>query len=88
MLDPNPRMRELRYDGYKESEVPAPNPDAASAQEDVIDKRFFSLARHNCMNDTHDVLTAYGAILPDPDRIWDWRPNDWFREVLGEFVAL
>ena len=87
-VDPTPRMRELRYDAYKEFDVGAPNPEAARAQEDVIDKRYFSLARHNCMNDTHDVLTAYGAKLPNPDRFWDWRPNEWFREIEGELIPL
>jgi len=88
IIDPNPRMRELRYNSYKEFGVTAPNPTAARQQEDAIDKRSFSIARHNCMNDTYDVLTAYGAPLPDPDRIWDWRPNDWFREVVGDLITL
>jgi len=88
IIDPNPRMRDLVYNAYKEFEVTAPNPTAARQQEDAIDKRSFSIARHNCMNDTYDVLNAYGALLPDPDRIWAWRPNDWFREVGGELISL
>lgn len=33
----------------------------------------------NCMDDTYEILTAYGAKLPSPKwPVSDWFPNDWF----------
>jgi hypothetical protein len=88
LIDPSPRMLALNYHAYKELDVPFPNVAAAREQEARVDRRMFSIARHNCMNDTFDVLTAYGAVLPDPDNISDWRPNDWYRAVVGEETRL
>jgi undecaprenyl-diphosphatase len=88
MIDPDPRMRSLNYNAYKEFEVDSPNVTAAREQEAAVKRRLFSLARHNCMNDTHDVLSAYGGALPNPDNIADWRPNDWFRAAPGDLVTL
>jgi membrane-associated phospholipid phosphatase len=88
MVDPNPRMRSLNYNAYKEFDVDGPNVAAAREQEAAVKRRLFSLARHNCMNDTHDVLSAYGGALPNPGNIADWRPNDWFRAAPGDLVTL
>jgi hypothetical protein len=86
--DPNQRMRALDYDAYKEFDVPMPSVPAARDVEAAIDKRTFTLLKHNCMNDTHDVLVAYGAILPNPNVKDDWKPNDWYRSVAGEETFL
>jgi hypothetical protein len=82
--DPNPRMSALDYDAYKELEVALPNVSAAREKELEIDQRLFTLLKHNCMNDTYDVLTAYGAVLPSPDPEADWKPNDWYRTLGGD----
>lgn len=87
-LDPNPRMLHLSYDAYKEFEVRNPNPIAAQRAEAEIGRRWFTLAIHNCMNDTYAVLTAYGAALPKINRFGDWKPNDWFRLVPGDEFLL
>jgi hypothetical protein len=81
-------MQALNYHTYKELEIASPNVAAAREQEAKVDRRIFSIARHNCMNDAFDVLTGYGAILPDPGNISNWRPNDWFRAVAGDESTL
>ena len=86
--DPNPRMMRLSYDSYKEFEVPMPNQAAARVAEGKVSRRWFNLVRHNCMQDTCTVLTAYGAILPPIEKRWSWKPNDWYRLLPGEVVPL
>ncbi|MHB8509267.1 MAG: hypothetical protein ACYDGR_11555 [Candidatus Dormibacteria bacterium] len=86
--DPNPRMMRLNYDSYKEFEVAMPDMVAARLAEGKVQQRWFNLVRHNCMQDTYTVLTAYGAILPPMQKRWSWKPNDWYRAVPGELVRL
>ena len=40
------------------------------------------------MQDTYNVLTAYGAHLPQIDKRWDFKPNDWYDLLTGELVRL
>ena len=88
MVDPNPRMISLSYDTYKEFEVEIPSVALARARQTRVQKRFFNLVLHNCMQDTHDVLTAYGALLPHIDKRWDSKPNDLYNLLLGELTRL
>lgn len=88
LADPNPRMRTLGYDAYKEIEVSMPLVAAGRHAEGEVSRRWFSLVRHNCMNDTYRVLSAYGAGLPAINRLTDWKPNDWFQLLPGEEVLL
>ena len=87
-VDPNPRMIGLNYNGYKEFEVAAPSVALARSVEADVSRRFFNLVIHNCMQDTYKVLTAYGALLPQIDKRWDFKPNDWYDLLTGELVRL
>ena len=75
MLDPDPHMRGLRYDYYKQIEVAIPTVAPARAAEEQISRRWFNLVIHNCMQDTNTVLTAYGAVLPPVGWRSNWRPT-------------
>jgi len=88
MVDPTPRMISLGYDSYKEFEVSMPTIALARTREVEAERRFFNLVLHNCMQDTHDVLVAYGALLPPVERTWDFKPNDWYDLSPGELVRL
>lgn len=85
MEDPTPRMRALNYDSYKEFEVNAPSPALARSTVGDVSRRYFNLVLHNCMQDTYNVLTAYGANLPQINKRWDFKPNDWYNLLMGEF---
>ncbi|MGI8608085.1 MAG: hypothetical protein ACR2MY_02470, partial [Candidatus Dormibacteria bacterium] len=82
--DPNPRLSLLNYDTYREFDVQSPGVSAARAAEAEVSRRFFNLVLHNCMQDTYNVLVAYGAHLPKIDKRWDFKPNDWYNLLLGE----
>ena len=88
MADPTPRMVSLSYDSYKELDVAMPSIALARAHETEVERRFFNLVLHNCMQDTHDVLRAYGANLPVIDKRWDFRPNDWYDLCPGRLVRI
>lgn len=88
MVDPNPRMISLSYDSYKEFEVEVPSIALARAHEFKVMSRFFNLVLHNCMQDTYDVLTAYGALLPPINKRWDFKPNTWYNLLMGELKRL
>jgi len=85
MEDPNPRMFTLNYDSYKEFEVMSPSVPLARVEEAEVSRRFFNLILHNCMQDTYNVLKAYGANLPPINKRWDFKPNDWYNLLSGEF---
>jgi len=82
--DPLAPMRERRYEEYKILEVLSPS--AAAAQEEVerVSREPYRVADQNCMHDTYQVLTAYGATLPEPDRGETRAPAKWFKEIPGE----
>jgi hypothetical protein len=88
MEDPNPRMRTLNYDSFKEFPVAAPGIALARAAVGEVSRRFFNLVLHNCMQDTYNVLRAYGANPPQINKRWDFKPNDWYNLLMGEFVRL
>jgi hypothetical protein len=88
MVDPTPRMTSLSYDSFKEFEVEIPSISMARAREARVQTRFFNLVIHNCMQDTYDVLTAYGARMPQIDRMWDWKPNEWYNALQGELTRI
>ncbi|MFN2465747.1 MAG: hypothetical protein ABR598_05710 [Candidatus Dormibacteria bacterium] len=84
MEDPNPRMLSLNYDTYKEFEVAPPSPTLARIAVGEVSRRFFNLVLHNCMQDTHNVLQAYGANMPKINKRWDFKPNDWYDLLQGD----
>ena len=88
MVDPNPRMFTLNYDSYKEFEVMSPSIAVARTEETEVSRRFFNLVLHNCMQDTYNVLMGYGAHLPQINKRWDFKPNDWYNMLTGEFHRL
>lgn len=84
MVDPNPRMAALNYDTFKEFDVRSPSIALARSAEADVSRRFFNLVLHNCMQDTYNVLSAYGANLPKINKRWDFKPNDWYDLLFGE----
>ena len=88
IVDPTPRMIFLSYDSYKEFDVESPSIALARAVEARVQTRFFNLAIHNCMQDTYAVLTAYGAVMPQIDKHWDFKPNSWYNLLSGELTRL
>jgi hypothetical protein len=77
----------LAYSAAKIVVVAEPRLDAAHAKLTEWQNRPFDVFGGNCMNCTYDVLTAYGAVLPDPTQNpLIWAPNSWFNAIDGEVV--
>ena len=72
------------YSAAKALVVAEPRPDVAHAMLLEWQGRDYSLVGSNCMNCAYDVLTAYGAVLPNPTtNPTDWVPNVWFNAIQG-----
>jgi hypothetical protein len=82
--DPLAPMRERRYEKYKVLDVPTPNAVAATAEVERISREPYRVDDQNCMHDAYEVLTAYGATLPDPTRAANSAPAEWFEHIPGE----
>lgn len=80
--DPTPRMRELLYDDVKFVDVDDANPIAAYRVVLWIKRQPFRAIHRNCLDDTYDVLRAFGVRNMDaPSR--DLIPNEWFKRFRG-----
>lgn len=81
--DPIKPMRLRRYDEFKVLDVRSANPDYAQRVVAWVHKQAYEAIGRNCMDDTYDVLRAYGIDhLPVPSHIWE--PNHWFNHIIGE----
>jgi len=76
---PSVAFRHRGYDFFKVFTVAKPDVAAAlNAVQSVREQPYFVLGR-NCMDDTYDVLRAFGLLLPPP--YLAWFPNVWFDEL-------
>jgi hypothetical protein len=69
------------YQRYRCADVHRPNPKAALEVAEDIRGRGYSVFGCNCMDHAHEILTAYGARLPSPKKVRNYRPNDWFANL-------
>jgi hypothetical protein len=76
------------YDAAKCTTTKNSSVDAANEAVRVVEGKRYDLLGANCMNDSYDILTAYGAELPSPKTPWLWLPNKWFESIGWEKTAL
>jgi hypothetical protein len=70
------------YASAKVLAAPAPNLRAAQQKMNEWAHRPYTALGGNCMNCVFDILTAYGAALPDPTiNPCEWSPNNWFNDI-------
>ncbi|ACL26414.1 RHS repeat-associated core domain-containing protein [Chloroflexus aggregans] len=81
----NPSRKVEEYDAYKIIEVDDPNTNIEWKISEV-EKRQYGNFFGNCMDDTYDILTAYGAKLPLP--ITKPLPTWFFESIAGEAQEL
>ncbi|MFN8445229.1 MAG: hypothetical protein U0175_30855 [Caldilineaceae bacterium] len=73
-------MFERHYDEVKIIEVEQADPFTAQGVVNWVSKQAYEAIGRNCMDDTYDVLQAYGVSnLPLPVRHWE--PNYWFDAI-------
>jgi hypothetical protein len=80
VVDPDPPMKLRDYDAFKLFEIPTGNPDQADKTVAWIGLQPYLVIFRNCMDDTYDVLRAYG--IPDlPMPMVEITPNRWFDQL-------
>jgi hypothetical protein len=82
MPDPTPRMRELLYDDVKYVDLYEARPVKAYRVVLWIRTQPFRAVHRNCLDDTYDVLRAYGVRHLDPPSR-DLIPKEWFKRFPG-----
>lgn len=80
--DPTHRMRELLYDDVKYVDIESADPVKAYRVVLWIKTQPFRAIHRNCLDDTYDVLRAFGVRgLDAPSR--DLIPKEWFNRFRG-----
>lgn len=78
----------MRYHVFKEFTVDRADPAAAQTAAEFLEHNGWSLVTNNCVHQAYDVLTAYGATVPDPScNPLHLMPKRWFDLLPGESVA-
>jgi hypothetical protein len=80
--------RHVRYHMYKAVPVKNPAPQAAIDFADYLKDDGWNVIFNNCVHHTYQVLTKYGAELPDPNQLSNRLPKNWFGEIPGEPINL
>jgi hypothetical protein len=80
--DPTPRMGELLYDDVKYVDLDEVRPVKAYRVALWIKNQPFRAIHRNCLDDTYDVLRAYGVRHLDPPSR-DLIPKEWFKRFPG-----
>lgn len=78
----------IRYHIAKE--IPVENADPVSARRvaDALQKGGWSVVSNNCVHQTYNVLSSYGAALPQPDRpLTNLIPKRWFNALPGNLLT-
>jgi hypothetical protein len=75
--DPMPRMREHRYDDLKYVDIDDADPVRAYRVVLWVKTQPFRALHRNCLDDTYDVLRAFGLQHLDPPS-HDLFPKEWF----------
>ncbi len=78
----------IRYHLAKEIEVSDANGDLAVEIAERLECEGWSVLANNCIHQTFNVLTAYGASLPEPARpIVNLIPKRWFAAINGTLIT-
>lgn len=78
----------IRYHLAKEIEVSDANSDLAVEIAERLECEGWSVLANNCIHQTFNVLTAYGASLPEPARpIVNLIPKRWFAAINGTLIT-
>lgn len=80
--DPMPRMREHGYDDLKYVELDDADPVLAYRVVLWVKRQPFRALHRNCLDDTYDVLRAFGVEGMDPPS-HDIVPKEWFARFHG-----
>jgi hypothetical protein len=79
----------LRYHAAKLMVVGRPDPDRAVAAAEALARGGWSVLANNCVHQTYQVLTEYGAGIPPPSQpLTNLIPRVWFARLEGEQVDL
>ncbi len=79
----------IRYHAAKLISVPNADPFLAGTKASKLQHDGWSLLVNNCVHQTYEVLTAYGAKLPAPNvPVSNLIPKRWFAEIEGEYIDL
>ena len=80
--DPINLMRRRHYDEFKVIAVEHAQPALAKGVAQWVSRQPYEIIGRNCMDDTYDVLRAFG--VPDlPPPASHWEPNYWFDAIVG-----
>lgn len=79
----------IRYHAAKVFEVSSAQPNAALECADLMQHGGWSVLANNCVHQTSEVLTRYGATLPklqsSPHHLI---PKQWFSSIKGDYLDL
>ncbi len=85
--DPIKLMRKRHYDEFKVIEVAHAQPALAKGVAQWVSRQDYEAIGRNCMDDTYDVLRAFG--VPDlPPPATHWEPNYWFDAIVGNHFLI
>lgn len=85
--DPIPEMAEKRYDALKYVDQTQADPSGAYRVAQWIKSLPYCVFGRNCLDDTYDVLRAYGVVgLPPPSN--EWLPREWFEKLNATQASL
>ncbi|HEY9717077.1 MAG TPA: hypothetical protein V6C69_06400 [Trichormus sp.] len=80
--------RHVRYHQFKVVPVENPDPQGAIALAHSLKDEGWNVLLNNCVHQTYQVLTRYGAKLPDPYVLLNRFPKNWFGAISGDTIKL
>ncbi|MGH9550611.1 MAG: hypothetical protein ACRD3W_14625 [Terriglobales bacterium] len=81
--------RHVRYHAYKCLQVTDPDPLTAKAYADTMKDGGWNVWRNNCVHQSYNILTKYGArSLPSPFKMTNRFPRKWFESIAADEVIL
>jgi len=80
--------RHVRYHQYKVLPVLMSNPLLAHTHADKIKNAGWNVVLNNCVHQTYQIITKYGADLPSPYQLLNRFPKNWFESIPAEPLAL
>jgi hypothetical protein len=85
MFEAMHRGHHIQYHACKSIPVEQARPEDAMNYAESLKSLGWSIFANNCVHQTYDVLTKYGAVLPVPDRpITNLIPKQWFSIIAGD----
>lgn len=81
----DPGRYHIRYHLMKEVTVESASVDTARAAAESMRTGGWAVLSNNCVHQAYDVLTRYGAQLPDPNQpLTNLIPKVWFGKIPGQ----